>query len=309
MTKSNNTQGNQYHDEEGKFTSKDDVGSKKDSFEKVFNPQLNDLEIDNLISTYFNDFFTKKEMPKEEKEINIENNGKKRIVEMSDDELRVEIAEHNQYFRENKIGLGRPKDFNGDLKLRCANYRKFVELHKKYPVNFSETTFTFSARFKRTYAYVSSQCNEGFGIFLPNVDIKFNTNTYYTSFENVLMKCNKHIKSNWQQKGNDDELLSYTLTHEYGHALQNEIAKNEVFNKNKFTENKLSEFENNIKFAVKKIYDAKYNDGGFYSEVSRYGKTNSAEWFAETFASLNCGQPTKAALCLGEYLKNNGYGG
>jgi hypothetical protein len=53
----------------------------------------------------------------------------------------------------------------------------------------------------------------------------------------------------------------------------------------------------------------------FANEVSGYAKSYSKvegkysffEWFAETFASLEGGKPTKSALALGEWLKRNGY--
>ena len=53
----------------------------------------------------------------------------------------------------------------------------------------------------------------------------------------------------------------------------------------------------------------------FTNEVSGYPKSYSKvkdkysffEWFAETFASLEGGKPTKSALALGEWLKRNGH--
>lgn len=305
MTRSNNEKGNQYHDEEGKFTSKDDVGGKKEDIQTFKDAILSDQQIDNIMNNYFANLINKNKKTKEEpKEDSKE---RKKIFEMSDDELRVEIAEHNQYFRENKIGLGSPKDFNGDLKLRCSNYRKIVELHKKYPIDFSNTTFTFSKKFKTTNAYVS--CKMEGENFVSNVDMKFNTNNYYTDYKNTFEKTAYAERMNWQQKSSDEEKINYVLTHEYAHALHNQKMRDELFSKTTFSKEKRELFMESIKMSVKKIYDTKYNDGGFYNELSRYGKTNHFEWFAETFASLNCGKPTKAALCLGEYLKNNGYGG
>jgi hypothetical protein len=45
----------------------------------------------------------------------------------------------------------------------------------------------------------------------------------------------------------------------------------------------------------------------FASDISAYGSTNPSEWFAETFASLECGNPTESAIILGKWLKEKGY--
>ena len=51
------------------------------------------------------------------------------------------------------------------------------------------------------------------------------------------------------------------------------------------------------------IAKAKY--GANSNSLSRYGRSNVYEAFAESFASLNGGNPTAFGKALGDYLKTN----
>ena len=60
-----------------------------------------------------------------------------------------------------------------------------------------------------------------------------------------------------------------------------------------------------IKNEIELIYNKQTGENHFFfiNETSNYGKTEASEFFAETFSSLMCGRPNKAALAMKEYLK------
>lgn len=94
----------------------------------------------------------------------------------------------------------------------------------------------------------------------------------------------------------DDRITSianYTLTHEYGHLLHAMLAK------------KTGKTERQISNEIKGIAETRY--GGSDKNVSRYGRTNEQEFFAEAFASSQLGAPNPAGKAMLDWLKRNGY--
>ena len=109
-------------------------------------------------------------------------------------------------------------------------------------------------------------------------------------------------KDNWSMP-TDGKLTSQakaTVTHEYGHLLQNALYQKAV--KNGYTgtrEQHAAAAYRTIKRTAKTKYNASSNS------LSRYGRSNAYEAFAESFASLNGGNPTAFGKALGDYLKAN----
>lgn len=87
---------------------------------------------------------------------------------------------------------------------------------------------------------------------------------------------------------------AYTVTHEYGHMLHNALAAKVGQSRITYTENAQSEIE--------AIAKSKYNAKG---NVSGYGTSNPREFFAESFASLNSGNPNAYGKALGDWLKTH----
>lgn len=95
-------------------------------------------------------------------------------------------------------------------------------------------------------------------------------------------------------------LANYTVKHEYGHLLQNALYQRAKANGYSGTEGQFAAY------VYKKIEStARKKYGATSSSLSRYGKTNSMEAFAESFANLNSGSPNAFGKALGEYLSNN----
>ena len=109
-------------------------------------------------------------------------------------------------------------------------------------------------------------------------------------------------KTNWAMS-TDGKLSSRaraTVTHEYGHLLQNALYQKAVAKG--YTGTK-SQHANETYKTIVGIAKTKY--GANSNSLSRYGRSNAYEAFAESFASLNGGNPTAFGKALGDYLKAN----
>ena len=95
---------------------------------------------------------------------------------------------------------------------------------------------------------------------------------------------------------------SYTVTHEYGQALQNVMYAKATRGGYKGTSGQYAEKAGK---EIISIATKKYN--GTQKSLSSYGATNYAEFFAEAFASANLGKPTAVGKAMNDWLKKNGY--
>ena len=88
----------------------------------------------------------------------------------------------------------------------------------------------------------------------------------------------------------------YAITHEYGHMLSNALAAKNAMTASAFSDRAASE----IRQIAERRYGATRSDN-----VSTYGTTNNAEFFAESFASHNSGAPNAFGRAMGDWLKDN----
>ena len=125
----------------------------------------------------------------------------------------------------------------------------------------------------------------------------------------------------------EEYLDRYTITHEYGHILENSLIFTDEYKEgfnNIMTDQNISVFDK--PYEMKKYYRdnaekvedqfrreiidiAKETDPDFKvaDYISRYGQTNSAEFFAECFANSQCGEPNKLGDAMTEWLRRRGY--
>lgn len=94
----------------------------------------------------------------------------------------------------------------------------------------------------------------------------------------------------------------YTVTHEYGHLLEQSLYAKAK--KNGYTKS-FNQFCGDAKRSINAI--AKKNYGATSKNPSRYGGTNSKEFFAEAFTSLNLGDPGPHGKALNDWLIKNNY--
>lgn len=249
---------------------------------------------------------------------------KKNIEEMTNQEMIEEIKECKKFFDQKGIVFKNYNDFfYGDLKLKCSNFRMLKNMLEKYPINIEGCEIKFSKQFKKlrktayTYPFFYNYDKISGNIIMPTFknskSIVFNHLAFknYNSCKNLVRtQINKGF---WIDVEEGYE-TAQTIAHEYGHLVASHVTIEKGFlkemaikmpAKHYWFESREIEISNDIEFELKQMYEQKYNatEKDFEAEKSRYGKTNSKEFFAETFASLMCGKPTKTALILEEYLK------
>ena len=88
----------------------------------------------------------------------------------------------------------------------------------------------------------------------------------------------------------------YTITHEYGHMLSNALAAKNGMSASAFSDRAAGE--------IRRIAERKYGASS-RDNVSRYGSSSSAEFFAESFASYHSGRPNAFGGAIGDWLKEN----
>jgi hypothetical protein len=217
--------GNPYHDEEGKFTTADDVTDGEHTI-RISNPLRLERIIDGQPSR------EKTELEKHYEEFKNRKNVKS-VTEMSQEELLSEIKVCNDFLVQKGIDLKKFKDsFAGDLKLKCANFRQMKRIMEKYPVDLNGCEFVNSNYYSSesgSQAYMGSKLSVFIG-FKPNLKMNFNAK-FFSSYEKVLSSEKDCGERGIFMKCTDDGYLTQTFTHEYGHALFNSVVqKNNIFN-------------------------------------------------------------------------------
>lgn len=133
---------------------------------------------------------------------------------------------------------------------------------------------------------------------------------YYKRVGDMISTVREGERDGWWVKtdGSVRSRATHSITHEYGHMLANVMTSKH--NKKLRSEFKqpisAAQFASQAKrsitsIAVKK-YGAKKGD-----IVSRYGSSNSAEFFAEAFASAHGGSPNAFGKAMQDWLKKQGF--
>lgn len=122
----------------------------------------------------------------------------------------------------------------------------------------------------------------------------------------------------------DDYLLVATITHEYGHILENEIIRKRIapdIMEEALKLREQGEFKRaNTKLRVEESKHARaiFNEISdiarqenenfkLKESLSKYGHTNTFEAFAETFMNSQCGAPNVLGKAMNKWLKKEGY--
>ena len=108
--------------------------------------------------------------------------------------------------------------------------------------------------------------------------------------------CTYHCGWHAATDGKITNQNGYTVRHEYGHMLSNALAVKNKMSTSSFTDKAKSE----ITHIARTKFGAKTG-----SLPSEYGDKDSFEFFAESFASLNSGNPNAYGKAMGEWLKKN----
>lgn len=209
-----------------------------------------------------------------------------------------------------------------DSKLLSDNKAQLIKLSNKYPKisqHIDKNGLTIGSGYRKdTKAWAGSDFMGQY----ERQSIKLNYD-YYKNYDNFVQEELDGIKSGWSMPCSEDNASVYTLTHEYGHFIHNNLLKSYVDTHQeeyfKVKESalkassvsaslkKITNFENKI---IKTYVDdimkiAKEIDPSttFARDLSRYGKSNYAEAFAEIFANSQCGKPNALGKAMNRYLE------
>lgn len=108
-----------------------------------------------------------------------------------------------------------------------------------------------------------------------------------------------------------EEYITATLSHEYGHFIEKLIIEKKLRNDENLFDKDINERSREYKMQAVKIKNEilniqKERFGLTNDQISEYGKVNSREFFAESFANLvNSKNPTTIAKATEIYIKEN----
>lgn len=139
------------------------------------------------------------------------------------------------------------------------------------------------------------------------------------SKKEIIEDLKNEIKEGFKMPVAEGQHSFYTVTHEYGHIIENNILGDWFTNLPKEKQKELSfdglkmslwrdEHATKIRSEIVAIAKEKSNDPYFLSHdyVSGYGKSNSYEFFAEAFANSQLGEPNIIGDSMNEWLKKKG---
>lgn len=253
-----------------------------------------------------------------------DNNHENDIVDTT---KKIETVEDAKKALINNVGFIEVEDSfmeNVDPKLIINNTNQLLNLENKFGVIHNSTSTIFSKNTGAT-AYVNVS-----PISPRKQSLSLNSRSYKNKKD--LIKHEKlAVESGLSMpvKLIDDELSIATVTHEYGHMLQNNIIENEMI-KNGYDHKKPYAFMDlkkkspkaqmkwysDMRIKVEKenyaeIIDiAKKNNSSFNlkDNISDYGSKNYSEFFAEVFANSQLSKPNELGIAMQEWLKEKELG-
>lgn len=228
----------------------------------------------------------------------------------------------------NKIGFKNVDDSFNDIddELKINVTQKLLELENKFNC-IHNAKCTIMSTTQKSNAFVR------FDITNHSINDLSLSKTLYSDKLKVIAEKKQATLSKWSMPFNHDddfECMVYTVTHEYGHILQNQLIQNE-FIANGWVENDSKKFVNyagknknqwfkwyinirnkTLKNAKKEIVSiAKKNNPKFdiTQNISVYGMKDKtqAEFFAEVFANSQLSKPNELGLAMQEWLKQRGF--
>lgn len=209
-----------------------------------------------------------------------------------------------------------------DERLLLDNANKLNELLDKYAEaqNYiKENTFTFDTKKGSFIGMCSSKIDESSQTIYLNPE-------YFKDYTKYIEQQMNQIKSKWKMPASEEKVASYTISHEFGHFIQNILFK-KIKEKNPDEWEKIREkaFSKSTNSAVLKVIRSWYNNQAkimkkdiilmankldsninlknYKEYISEYGESSPEEFFAECFANLECGNPNILGKAIENYLK------
>lgn len=199
-----------------------------------------------------------------------------------------------------------------DENLLISNTNQLINLDKKYGIIKGAGRPELGANVRER--------PEAYGSYSPASKDRWKINLnkrYYRDYNNYM----KEQKINWVQMDEYSfpktykmpcdmgDRPIYTVTHEYGHALEFDT----IYKRNKDRLRGVWNsdiMEEQATFIRGEIIDIAIKNNPAFDEVkalSGYGEENSYEFFAECFANSQLHQPNELGIAMREWLKKEGY--
>lgn len=208
-----------------------------------------------------------------------------------------------------------------DERLIVENTNQLLKLNARFnAITENNTGYLTASPSGKAMGYASSR-------FIPDPSGKLVERTnlglvgkYYKDYDTVIKTEEMCIEEFWNMPTLKENLSVYTVTHEYGHILENMILVkrtdyNELQKKidgmtRPSAQQMQSVYQKAKKNGAKDIYNEivaiakeKNPDFKIKDNLSEYGHTNHFEAFAEIFANSQCGEPNELGLAMQEWLK------
>lgn len=210
------------------------------------------------------------------------------------------------------IGFGRVEGADKiSEKLLVSNANRLAELNNRFGALSDGMTFRvekFDGDFKDAIAHVGFTPKE-VGAKSLNLNSKYfgRTNKMVETMASATRK--NRWGTGWQMPVANDQREVAIVTHEYGHILENSLFNRGGILRNENRKATTKAYQKASEDAMWEIFNiAKDSNKDFdYNKVmSKYGRTNSAEFFAECFMNAFCGAPNEMGLAMQEWLRRKG---
>lgn len=206
-----------------------------------------------------------------------------------------------------------------DETLLKDNTEQIKNLEKKFGAIHKSKGSISSKKTHNAIAYVSRLLSDP-----SKQDLVLNVE-YYSDKNKTINETASAIRTKWSMPAKSETYGVYTITHEYGHILQNSIMYEELEKLGGFEnfKTRAKTFKGKIKSyeklqnkiqrrhfeEIRKIAADKSSDPHHLmkNNLSQYGNTNYAEFFAEVFANSQLGEPNELGDAMCEWLKKRGY--
>ena len=243
--------------------------------------------------------------------------GEKAVVEKQTEAPSITTREQAYKALIDDIGFSSVSDNVSviDEKLLAENVTQLKKLNDRFGALTAENKGYFTATSaKNAVAY-----SQGSFRNLNNQSMSLCGSSYGFGYDYFVSKERDFVSTNWNMPCLDKNLPIYTVTHEYGHIFENKVIHGRVdinaFEKAYKAKNSARIFlEKEAAKQAKIIWQeiiqiAKEENPDFLvsKNISKYGKTNYFEAFAETFANSQCGSPNELGRAMNIWLERNGY--
>ena len=201
---------------------------------------------------------------------------------------------------------------NGELMVKNTN--QLTELEQKFgAIRKGNISLDVNAR-KKAKAFVSVSSDS-----IEYQDFSLSGHWFKKTESEVISGLSQEIKDGFKMVVNPEKYSVYTVTHEYGHIIENNVI-NDAFSKlSPLKQRELStdgtkwmlwrnEQADSVWKEITGIAKEITGDDDFlsYNHLSDYGKTNTKEAFAESFASFALGGDSVMGKAIGVWLERKG---